>query len=267
MTAPTPSQDALDRVALVTGATGGIGRSLVADLAARGWKVLATDLAAEAAFDAGDDRVRYVGGVDVTDPEQVVAAVAAAEELGPFTACVANAGITPEDFAAFADADPRHWRSTLDVNVLGTLYTFQAATRALLARGAGGRLAATTSVAGVRAEPQLAAYSASKVAIVSIVKSLALELGAHGITVNAVAPGPVAGPHQDRVIEERKRHGRSASDETASERFERHRNEGRPIVRLAENEDVNAAFAWLLSDEAAYITGNVIVVDGGGVLV
>jgi NAD(P)-dependent dehydrogenase (short-subunit alcohol dehydrogenase family) len=254
-----------ERVVLVTGAAGGIGRAVVSEFVDRGWNVLATDVLSDAKFDAPAGRVRYVTA-DVTDPEQMHAAVRAAEDLGSLTGCIANAGIVGEDFSSFLDAPPHAWTSTFDINILGVLNTFQAVARALVKAG-GGRMAASSSVAGVRAEPNLAAYSASKAAVISIVKSLALELGAAGITVNAVAPGPVSTELQLRVIEEREMSATPDAEETPANRFERHRTEGRPISRLATPEEVAGAFAWLLSDAAAYVTGHVLVLDGGGVLV
>jgi NAD(P)-dependent dehydrogenase (short-subunit alcohol dehydrogenase family) len=258
------SDDAPDRVVLVTGATGGIGRAIVRELVGGGWKVLATDLAADADFHDAGDRVRYVRA-DVTAPDDMRAAVRAADDLGTFVGCIANAGVLAEDFTSFVDASDQAWSTTFSINVLGVLNTFQAAASALVGAG-GGRLAATSSVAGVRAEPAVTAYCASKAAVISIVKSLALELGPAGVTVNAVAPGPVNSELLTRLAGERK--GPTPGvDETAAERFDRHRTEGRPIARLATPEEVAGAFSWLLSDAAAYVTGQVLVVDGGGVLV
>jgi NAD(P)-dependent dehydrogenase (short-subunit alcohol dehydrogenase family) len=254
-----------DPVVIVTGAAGGIGLAVVSEFVRNGWNVLATDLMDQARTDTAYGAVRYVAA-DVTDPDHMTAVVRTAGELGTLVGCIANAGVTAEDFTAFADAARDHWRRTFDVNVLGVLTTFQAAAAALVRGGSGGRLAATSSVAGLRAEPLLPAYSASKAAVISIVKSLALELGPAGITVNAVAPGPVSGEHQNRVIEQRRESGIRGTAENAAGRFERHRNEGRPIGRLATPQEVAGAFSWLLSDAAAYITGQVLVVDGGGTL-
>jgi 2,3-dihydro-2,3-dihydroxybenzoate dehydrogenase len=255
-----------ERVVLVTGAAGGIGRAIVRGFAESGWGVLATDIAPATEFGADQQRVRYVVA-DVADAEQMSEVVHAAQDLGDLTACIANAGVLTEDFSGFLNASPQAWRSTFEINVLGVLNTFQATARALADSG-GGRMVATASVSGVRAEPNLAAYCASKAAVISIVKCLALELGGAGITVNAVAPGPVGTEAQLRVIESRKQQSAPpAADETPADRFERHRNEGRPISRLAKPEEIAGAMSWLLSDAAAYITGHVLVVDGGGVLV
>ncbi len=254
-----------ERVVLVTGAAGGIGGAIVARFAADGWRVLATDIVAASDFGTADDRVRYVPA-DVADAEQMSAVVAAAQELGSLRGCIANAGVLTEDFSSFVDSSQEAWRSTFEINLIGVLNTFQATARALVAEG-GGRMAATASVSGLRAEPTLPAYCASKAAVISVVQSLALELGAAGVTVNAVAPGPVGTEAQMRVIESRKQSAKPAAQETASERFERFRTEGRPLSRLAKPEEIAGAFAWLLSEDAAYVTGQVLVVDGGGVLV
>lgn len=254
-----------ERVVLVTGAAGGIGSAIVQRFAGDGWNVMATDILSAEDYAVADARVRYMPA-DVADPEQMQAVVAAAQDFGALRACIANAGVLTEDFAGFLSCSPDAWRSTFEINVIGMMNTFQATARALAAAG-GGTMAATASVSGVRAEPTLPAYCASKAAVIAVVQSLALELGGASITVNAVAPGPVGTEAQLRVVESRKQSAKPVSDETPSERFERHRNEGRPISRMAKPQEIAGAFAWLLSEEAAYITGHVLVVDGGGVLV
>jgi NAD(P)-dependent dehydrogenase (short-subunit alcohol dehydrogenase family) len=214
-------------VVLVTGAAGGIGGAVVDTLADRGWSVLATDLGLEGVAPHASGRVRYVAA-DFTSADEMAAAVDEAGELGRLVGCVANAGILAEDFSSIVDASPAAWSRTLEINVVGVLITLQATAR-VLAQSGGGRMTATASVAGLRAEPNVPAYCASKAAVISVVRSLALELGPAEITVNAVAPGPVATDAQSRVIEGRA--GTRTDDETPAQRFERHRTEGRPISR------------------------------------
>lgn len=260
---PTMLDARVDRVAVVTGAAGGIGRAIVADLSQRGWRVLAADIADHATFDCDASRVRYVQA-DVTDAASMAEAIKVANELGILCGCVANAGVLTENFSGFLVASPDAWRSTLDVNVVGTLATLQAAARAMMTSG-GGRLVATASVAGIRPEADVVAYSASKAAVISIVKSLALELGPSGISVNAVAPGPVSTQAQQQVIDSR---NEAASTSTSiGIQHDRLRAEYRPFERRAAPAEVAEVIGWLLSDAAAYMTGNVAVLDGGGVLV
>lgn len=273
MTAPTPApgrrtlalDDDPDRVVLVTGAGGGIGRAIVADVLARGWAVLATDVVPSEDYGAVPARVRYVQA-DVTDHASMVAAARAAEELGALRGCIANAGVVTEDYGAFLQTSPTVWRPTIDVNVLGTLNTFHAAAPIVKAHG-GGRMAATASVAGVRAESDIVAYSASKAAVISIVRSLALELGSANVSLNAVAPGPVSGEHQGHVVNERAQAEARAGGYAYSTRYERFRDDNRPFARMATPQEVAGVLGWLLSDAASYVTGQVVVLDGGGVLV
>jgi NAD(P)-dependent dehydrogenase (short-subunit alcohol dehydrogenase family) len=255
---PVLLDDRNDRVALVTGATGGIGRAIVRDLLDRGWAVLASDLGPTATFDGGGDRLLYVQA-DVRDPRAMAAVAQAADRLGTLRACIANAGIVTENFAPFLDSAPTAWTPTIEVNVLGTLNTFQAAAR-VMSQSGGGRLAATASVAGVRPESDLVAYSASKAAVIAIVQSVALDFGPHNISVNAVAPGPVS---TEALLEVEDSRGQDAA---FAGQYERFREANRPFGRLATPEEIAGVFGWLLSDAAAYITGQVITVDGGGVL-
>lgn len=251
-------------VALITGATGGIGRAIVERFVDDGWTVAAVD---REAFDRPHPNVVPIEA-DVTDVAQLAAAARRASELGTLRVGIANAGVLTEDLGSFLDTGhPDAWDSTLRVNVIGVLATFQAVARELVRTAVPGRLLATASIAGLRPEPGLPTYCASKAAVLAIVQALALELGEHGINVNAVAPGPTSTEAQEKVNEERRQAGAQHAAETPSARSERHRNEGRPIRRLARPDEVAAAFAWLASAEASYVTGQTIVVDGGAVLV
>lgn len=258
-----------ERVALISGAARGIGRTTAERFAADGWAVVATDLAPTEEASFAHPAIAY-RVADVTDAAQMAAVVEEAERRGPLRACVANAGIVGETFEPFPDADPATWERTLRVNVLGVLVTLQAASRAMV-RGGGGALLATASAAGVRAEPAIPAYCASKAAVIALVQSLAIELGPHGVTANAVAPGPTLTEMLKGVLAEREAAGEQpggdAREETASELFARHREEARPLGRLGEPDEVAGAFLWLASDAARYVTGQTIVVDGGGVLI
>jgi NAD(P)-dependent dehydrogenase (short-subunit alcohol dehydrogenase family) len=229
-----------DRRALVTGAASGIGAATVARFRAEGAHVTG--------IDADPSHAGLVA--DVSDPEEIAEAVASAGELD---VCVANAGVSL--MQGFLDGDPRDWERVLRVNVLGVMLTLQAAARAM---PRGGRLLVTASIAGLHGEPGLAAYSASKAALVGLVRTLAREL-APAITINAVAPGQIATPMNRRDLElVAGRLGRSP-DELLREHLHAHV----PARRLGTPEEIAAAFAFLASDEAGFITGETIRVDGG----
>jgi NAD(P)-dependent dehydrogenase (short-subunit alcohol dehydrogenase family) len=255
-------------VALVTGAAGGIGEAVVARMLRDGLRVLAVDVedGGRSKGRSEDPRVR-AAQADVRDPAAMAATIQEACAMGTLRVVVANAGVLPERLDGFLSATIEQWRTTLDVNLIGVLNTLQAGARAMVEQGGGGRLIATASGTAIRPEPSVPAYCASKAGVVAVVQSLALELGRHGITVNAVAPGPTLTPGQAEVLRRRADDVSRSAQESDSARFERHRNEGRPIARLGKPEEVAAAIAWLASDEAEYVTGHTLVIDGGAVLV
>lgn len=228
------------RRALVTGAATGIGAATVARFEAEGATVLGVDVAP--GFDG------FVA--DVTDPEQMAAAVKAAGELD---VCVANAGVSL--MQPFLEGDLAAWRRVVEVNLFGVMVTLQAAARAM---SRGGRLLATSSIAGLHGEASAAAYCASKAGVVSLVKTLSLELGP-AITIAGVAPGQIrtamALGDLDEVAD---RAGRPA-DELLRDHLERRV----PARRMGTADEVAAAFAWLASDEARFVNGAVLRVDGG----
>lgn len=254
--------DDVDRVAIVTGAAGGLGATTTRNLVGRGWKVLAADRLPYSDITDLGDNVRYVQ-TDVTDAGAMTDVARQANNWAPLRGCVANAGVLVEGFDGFLASKPDAWRTTLEVNVIGVLSTFHAVAPYLVEAG-GGRMAATASVAGVRPEADVSLYSASKAAVISLIKSLAFELGHHAIAVNGVAPGPATTAMIESVSE-----GRDALDPatfSAGKRYDEFRHNNRPFRRLAKPEEIGGTFGWLLSDEAAYITGHVVVIDGGGVL-
>jgi NAD(P)-dependent dehydrogenase (short-subunit alcohol dehydrogenase family) len=229
------------RRALVTGAATGIGAATVGRFSAEGAHVVGVD--ADPA---------YSGVVaDVTDPDELARAVLGAGELD---ICVANAGVSLME--SFLGGDLRSWERVLRVNLLGVMNTFQ---QAALAMPRGGRLLATASIAGLRGEPDASAYCASKAGVIGLVRSLAVELAPRGFTVNAVAPGQIDTRMNSADLETvSRREGRPAA-----ELLETHLERRVPARRLGTPDEVAALFGFLASDEAAFITGTVLAIDGG----
>jgi NAD(P)-dependent dehydrogenase (short-subunit alcohol dehydrogenase family) len=229
------------RRALVTGAGTGIGAATVARFEAEGAKVFGVDVLPG-----------YPGLVaDVTDPDELSAAILSAGELD---ICVANAGVSLME--PFLEGGLGSWRRVVDVNLLGVMLTLQAAASAM---PRGGRLLATASIAGLHGEREAAAYSASKAGVIALVRTLAIELTPLGITVNAVAPGQIETGMNRRDLElVSEREGRPAED-VLRDHLDRHV----PMRRIGTPEEVAALFAFLASDDAAFINGAVIPVDGG----
>jgi NAD(P)-dependent dehydrogenase (short-subunit alcohol dehydrogenase family) len=240
----SPTAPLAGRRALVTGAAGGIGAALVRELELAGAFVLGVDAAGS--YDG------FLG--DVTDPADMAQAVAAAGELD---ICVACAGVSLME--PFLDGSPGRWRDVVTVNLLGVMVAFQASARAMLAHGRGGRLLAVSSIAGIRGETDTAAYAASKAGLIGLVRALAVELAGHDVTVNAIAPGQVDTAMNRRDVDTlARRIGRPAAD-LLREHLERRV----PARRMGTPEEVAALLAFLASDAAAFINGEVVRMDGG----
>lgn len=251
------------RSALVTGAAGGIGRAIAERLVADGLGVSVADLPSSA--DQLEALVASLGGpdvalgltVDVTEAASVEAAVAAhVGHFGGLDVMVANAGIAVT--APLLEITAKQWQLTMDVNVKGVLHCYQSAARQMITQGRGGRLIGAASVAAHRGGKWQSAYSASKFAVRGMSQSAAQELAEHQITVNVYSPGVVHTPMWEGIdAEMSRRRGTQLGSEMAG------MVAGIPLGRLEQPTDVAGVVAFLASPEAAYITGQSIVVDGG----
>ena len=236
------------RVALITGASRGIGRAIAERLVAEGARVVLTARKPEglaAAVDGlgGPATACGVAG-RADDPEHVQEAVSTAvERYGQLDVLVNNAGINPA-YGPLDTADPGAVRKIFEVNVLGALAWARAGHAAWL-REHGGAIVNVASVAGLRPSPGLGAYGASKAALAHLTRQLAFEL-APAVRVNAVLPAVVRTAFAAPLY---------ADEEKTAARY--------PLRRIGRPEDVASAVAFLASDDAAWITGHLLVVDGG----
>jgi glucose 1-dehydrogenase len=247
--------DLRGKTAVITGAASGIGRATVERFQRDGAVVIAVDREPKT-VSLSTKVARWVQA-DIRDPDAAAAAAAAARELGGMDICVANAGISRLE--GFLDGSPDSWQPILNVNLLGVMLTLRAAAHEMVGQARGGRLLATASVAGIRGEPFSAAYAASKGGVMALIRTLAVELASHRITVNAVAPGQIdtALNRADlRALAERRRQDPEEyqADYLAS---------NVPVGRLGTPAEVAALFAFLASDDAAFITGATLRLDGG----
>lgn len=235
------------RVAIVTGAASGIGRASASLLAARGTAVLAVDRDADAlAWAAQADGVTPVVG-DVTSEATNAGAVAAAiDEHGRLDAVVLNAGRPMS--GDLLELDLEQFDRTMDVNVRAVLLGIRAAVPALRGSG-GGAIAVTASTSGLAGDPAHWPYNTAKGAVVNLVRAAAVDLAADDIRVNAVCPGPTAT-------------GMTRGLTTDPDRFEPLRRRI-PMQRWAEPGEIAAVIAFLVSDEASFVTGVAMPVDGG----
>ena len=239
------------RVALVTGGSRGIGAAISRELGAAGAHVAvnyARDAESAAAVCAA---VRDAGGAatavqgDVSTAEGAAALVEAVEsDVGPIDILVNNAGITRDDLIMRLSEED--WRDVIDTNLGGAFFTCRALSRPMLKRRSGA-IVNITSIVGVHGNAGQSNYAASKAGVIGLTKALAKELGGRGIRVNAIAPGYIATELTDALPDQ-------AREAILS---------NTPLGRLGEPDDVARAVRFLCSDAAAFVTGDVLAVDGG----
>ncbi|MGV9636733.1 SDR family NAD(P)-dependent oxidoreductase [Nocardia rhamnosiphila] len=231
------------KTAVVTGGASGIGLAIAQRLRSDGFHVAALDRNAAAADDSSYR-------ADVTDPDSIAEALGAVrEKLGPVTVLVNAAGV--DGFKRFQNIDFAEWQRVIEVNLHGVFHTIQAVLPDMIEAG-WGRIVNISSSSAQSGQPFMSHYVSSKSAVNGLTKSLALELGPSGITVNAVPPGFIDTPMLRRSEERRLLGG------TVEDHIQR-----TPVRRVGKPEDIAATCAFLISEEAGYITGQIIGVNGG----
>lgn len=248
----------LQQTVLITGACGDIGRSLAREFAGRGAHLALCDV------EDGDMAAQWIRPLiekgtkalyrqaDVTDASAVEAFVTTAvAELGAIDVCICNAGIVERGL--LIDLPPEAWRRTLDVNLTGCFITAQAAARVMMKPGRGGHIVMMSSWVQDIPRSSIGAYCVSKSGLKMLSKCLALELGPHGIRVNAVAPGFVDAGLTGRNLSQNP--GRRSDLEAEI-----------PLGRLISADELAQAVRMLCSDDASYITGANLLIDGGSSL-
>ncbi len=230
------------RTALVTGGSRGIGRAIAAELSNAGARVV---IGYQSGADEAEDLAGEIGcktvQADISHPEEAKRLV---DEAGEVDVLVNNAGVTRDGLLVrMSDED---WRAVLDTNLGGTFNTCRAASRGMMKRRSGA-IVNVSSVVGVRGNPGQTNYAASKAGIIGFTKALARELGSRGVRANVVAPGYISTRLTNELPEEIRQTMLANT----------------PLGRFGDPEDIAGAVRFLCSDAAAFVTGEVLMVDGG----
>jgi NAD(P)-dependent dehydrogenase (short-subunit alcohol dehydrogenase family) len=242
------------KVALVTGGSSGIGRATALVFAREGAKVVIADVAVERCYDTADE-IRDGGGqvhcveADVSMADQVKALIdEIVETYGRLDCAFNNAGIEGEQ-APTADSTEENWDRVIDINLKGMWLGMKYEILQMLKQG-GGAIVNMSSVAGLVGFPGIPAYVASKHGVLGLTKTAALEYATQGIRINAVCPGIIRTEMIERF---------TGGDPQAEEQLAA----SEPVGRMGTPEEVAEAVVWLCSDEASFVTGHPLVVDGG----
>jgi NAD(P)-dependent dehydrogenase (short-subunit alcohol dehydrogenase family) len=243
------------KVAVITGAGSGIGRMAASMFAAEGAAVVVVDVIADAAQSVAADVVIAGGNAepvaaDVSDANAVRSMVdAATGNFGHLDILFNNAGIFPADDGGVLDTPPATWQRVMEVNLQGVWFGCRAAIPAMLASGGGSIVNVASFVALMGAATAQVAYTASKGGVLALTREIAVEYARRGIRVNSVCPGPIETPLLAELLADPDRRARRLVHV--------------PMGRFGRPEEIAAAALFLASDEASFVTGSALVVDGG----
>lgn len=246
------------KTAIVTGGASGIGEGIARRLSAEGANVVIADrneAGAQAVAGALEGPAVAVA-LDVTDEEAMDAAVArAVDDFGGLDIMVNNAGVI--DIAPVVETDYADWKRLMDINVDGVFLGARAAARQMIAQDRGGVIVNASSGAGRRGVPNISGYCASKAAIIMLTQSLAVELAPRGIRVNCYTPGHIQTPFWSGIAEGFSK----VMDKSPDEVIEMFR-QSVPMGRFGTPEDVAATVSWLATEDAGYVSGQAIAMNG-----
>ena len=241
-----------NKVVVITGAAGGIGREAAILFSDEGANVCIGDVSEEAGQrTASECREAFFAAVDVSDPESVQAMYrATAERYGGIDVLYNNAGVMPDDDSSILETEPDAWQRVQDVNTKGVYLCCKYGIPHLLERGGGSVINVASFVALMGAATSQISYTASKGAVLSLSRELAVQFARDGVRVNALCPGPVETPLLMRLF---------SDDPDAYERRRIHL----PMGRLAQAREIAYGALFLASDESSYVNGATFLVDGG----